>query len=545
MATEMPLGRAAPSLRVVRQGELAPAVARARAERSVRRVLVMLTASVAALTILGMVMVLSSSSVEAFTEKGSSFWFFQRQLLYAVTGAIAATVTARVAYRVWQRVWIPLMLLSIALLVLVLNPSVGTSVAGSARWIDVGAFTIQPSELAKFAMVAATATILTRHARHLEDSMRWMVSIVPLLALLAGLIMLQPDLGTTMILVGTVFVMLFVAGVRLRVLAISTFLGVAAGALLIWGETYRRVRFLSFLNPWADPKNGGYQLIQSLIALGSGHLVGVGLGASRQKWQYVPNAHTDFIFSILGEELGLIGELAVLALFAVVIYCGIRIAMRAPDTFGRLLAGGITGWIGVQAILNLGAVTGVLPITGVPLPFISFGGSALVVLLAAVGVLISVGRAGLAHAGRSASATTRTTAVRREPVGSRPGSASSGRASTTTRGASREPVSAPVAARKPTRTTREPDGANGARGSAKKPASGGRRRRSRTTTVAGAARTGRRATGEPTTKTAHRARSSGAGRTPSDRRGGAPIAAPPVREPSSRARRPGPIDIDL
>ena len=373
--------------------------------------------------------------------------------------------------------------------------------------------------------------------------MRWMVSIVPLLALLAGLIMLQPDLGTTMILVGTVFVMLFVAGVRLRVLAISTFLGVAAGALLIWGETYRRVRFLSFLNPWADPKNGGYQLIQSLIALGSGHLVGVGLGASRQKWQYVPNAHTDFIFSILGEELGLIGELAVLALFAVVIYCGIRIAMRAPDTFGRLLAGGITGWIGVQAILNLGAVTGVLPITGVPLPFISFGGSALVVLLAAVGVLISVGRAGLAHAGRSASATTRTTAVRREPVGSRRGSASTGRASTTTRGASREPVSAPAAARKPTRPTREPDGANGARGSAK--ASVGRPAE----TVAhhhrpGAARTGRRATGEPTTKTAHRARSSGAGRTPSDRREGR--ARRPARPRTVQQAAPAdPIDIDL
>jgi cell division protein FtsW len=542
----MPLGRTRPALRVVRRGELAPAVARARAERSVRRVLVMLTASVSALTILGMVMVLSSSSVEAFTEKGSSFWFFQRQLLYAITGAIAATVTARVAYRVWQRAWIPLMLLSIALLVLVLNPSVGTSVAGSARWIDVGAFTIQPSELAKFAMVAATATILTRHARHLEDSMRWMVSIVPLLALLAGLIMLQPDLGTTMILVGTVFVMLFVAGVRLRVLAVSTFVGVAAGALLIWGETYRRVRFLSFLNPWADPKNGGYQLIQSLIALGSGHLVGVGLGASRQKWQYVPNAHTDFIFSILGEELGLIGELVVLALFAVVIYAGIRIAMRAPDTFGRLLAGGITGWIGVQAILNLGAVTGVLPITGVPLPFISFGGSALVVLLAAVGVLISVGRAGLTHAGRSASTSDRTT-TRSRQTGARRGSASIGGASATREAASREPATGrAVPDRRRTDAAPEPDRANRTQASGKRTASGDRRRRSRTT-IAGAARTGRRATGEPTTKTAHGARAGGGGRAsvPSARRREASLGSPPVRGPASRPRQATPIDIDL
>ena len=169
------------------------------------------------------------------------------------------------------------------------------------------------------------------------------------------------------------------------------------GMALILGERYRRVRFFSFLHPLADPRNTGYQLYQSLIALGSGHVLGVGLGASRQKWMYMPNAHTDFIFAILGEELGLIGEIVVLALFGAFVYAGIRIAVRAPDAYGRMLAAGITGWLGLQALVNLGAVTGVLPITGVPLPFISFGGSSLVVSLAASGVLLSIGRAGLAQ----------------------------------------------------------------------------------------------------------------------------------------------------
>ncbi len=187
--------------------------------------------------------------------------------------------------------------------------------------------------------------------------------------------------------------MLFIAGVRMRYLAVTGVVSLAGLAYLILGTAYRRARFLSFVDPWKDPRYTGYQLIQGLIALGSGGWFGVGLGASRQKWAYLPNAHTDFIFAVLGEELGLFGELVVLALFGLVVYAGIRIAVRAPDTFGRLLAAGITAWIGLQAIVNLGAVTGLLPITGVPLPFLSFGGSALIVSLGAVGVLASIARA--------------------------------------------------------------------------------------------------------------------------------------------------------
>jgi cell division protein FtsW len=204
--------------------------------------------------------------------------------------------------------------------------------------------------------------------------------------------MLQPDLGTTLIVAGTLLMLMFVSGLEARYLLGICFSGALLGLALIMAEGYRRARFFAFLHPLADRTNEGYQLFQSLVALGSGGWLGVGLGQSRQKWMYVPNAHTDFIFSILGEELGLIGEIVVLALFGALIYTGIRIAMQAPDGFGRLLAGGIVSWLGLQTLVNLGAVTGLLPITGVPLPLVSFGGSSLVVTLAAIGILVNIGR---------------------------------------------------------------------------------------------------------------------------------------------------------
>jgi cell division protein FtsW len=370
-----------------------------------RRTLTTLSISVAILTMAGLVMVLSASSVSAFAEYGSSFLFFKRQLLYAVIGGAALLGAARLPYRLWHRAWVPLCGVTFLLLLLVLHPSVGTTVGGAARWIQVGPVSLQPSELAKFAVVAACASIMARNLRSLEsDPVRWIVPLTLIVGGVSLLILLQPDLGTMMVIALASFVLLFVAGVRLRLLVTTAVLSGGVGLALIMGEGYRRARFLSFLHPWSDPRNAGYQIVQSLIALGSGHVVGVGLGASRQKWRYVPNAHTDFIFSILGEELGLIGELLVLALFAALVYAGIRIALKAPDAFGRLLAGGITAWLGLQALVNLGAVTGLLPITGVPLPFVSFGGSSLIVSLGAVGVLLSIGRAALA-AGASGSGT--------------------------------------------------------------------------------------------------------------------------------------------
>jgi cell division protein FtsW len=350
------------------------------------------------LTAIGLVMVLSASSVTAYEESGSSFLFFNRQVIYALVGVIGLVVVARMPHTVWKGLSLPLLLVTVVLLLLALTA--GRAAYGASRWLYIGSISLQPAELAKLALLTFTATVLSAKWRRLDELRHVVVPILPVTAVVAGIVILQRDLGTTVILCGSVFLLLFVAGVRMKWLAVGGLGGLLMSIALIFGEGYRKSRFLSYTNPGADPSGAGYQLIQGYIALGSGGWFGVGLGASRQKWGSVPNAHTDFIFAILGEELGLVGEFVVLALFGLLIYAGIRIAVRAPDTFGRLLAAGITGWFGLQAIVNLGAVTGLMPITGVPLPFVSFGGSALVVTLVSVGVLASIARAGGGGSGR-------------------------------------------------------------------------------------------------------------------------------------------------
>jgi cell division protein FtsW len=377
-------------LRLVRSGDQFRK--HARAAESSRRTVTMLLGSTTLLTATGLVMVLSASSISAFAQYGDGFFFFQRQAVCAVAGLGALIVTSRMRYRAWRRLSLPLLVITLGALALVLHPASGVQAYGASRWISLGPFTIQPSELAKLALVIFAATTLSRSLGHPPDLRRLLLPLVPVVVLVCGMVMLQPDLGTTVILAGSTFLLLFAAGVQLRYLTISGLVAAIAGAALIMSAHYRRVRFLSFLHPWADVKGAGWQLAQSLIALGSGGWTGVGLGASRQKWMYVPNAHTDFIFSILGEELGLIGELVVLTTFAVLLYAGIRVAVRASDPFGRLLAAGIVSWFGLQVVVNLGAVTGLLPITGVPLPFLSYGGSSLVVSLAAVGILVNIAR---------------------------------------------------------------------------------------------------------------------------------------------------------
>jgi cell division protein FtsW len=382
-------------LRLVRPTDRTPAqVAASRA-----RVILILIGAAAALTMIGLIMVLSASSVSSYARYGSSFLFFKRQAMYAVVGGLLMLLTSRMRYAVWQRLAVPLLLISVALLGLVLHPAAGTVAGGSARWIAFGPVTVQPSEIAKLAVIAFAATILTRKAALLSRPLHLIVPVIPVAGLVCALIMLQPDMGTTLIVAGSVLVLVFVAGARLQHLALGAAAGGGLGLALIMAAGYRKARLLSFLHPQADPTNRGYQLLQSLIALGSGGWFGVGLGQSRQKWMYVPNAHTDFIFAILGEELGLIGELAVLTLFGLLLYSGIRIALHAPDRFGRLLASGIVGWLGLQTLVNLGAVTGLLPVTGVPLPFVSFGGSSLVVTLAAMGILVNIGRSSLGRGG--------------------------------------------------------------------------------------------------------------------------------------------------
>ncbi len=401
-STRSPERRA--KLRVVRPPVRRPKKSAAAVARTS---VILLLVPAALLTTIGVVEVFSASSVYAFTHYDNSFWFLERQAMYAGIGVGALLLTARIHYAAWRRLSGPFLLISVVLLLVALNPSSGISAYGASRWIVLGPLTLQPSEFAKLGLIAFAAAVLAQKEGKLDDWLHLALPLGPIVVLVAGIVMLQRDLGTTIILVGSVLMMLFVAGARLRHLAVTAIVGLGGLAYLIFGTAYRRARFLSFWDPWKDPLTNGYQLIQGLIALGSGGWFGVGLGASRQKWAYLPNAHTDFIFAVLGEELGLIGELVVLVLFGLMIYAGIRIAVRAPDMFGRLLAAGITSWIGLQAIVNLGAVTGLLPITGVPLPFVSFGGSALIVTLAAMGVLASIARAG-ATSRKGAAARSRT-----------------------------------------------------------------------------------------------------------------------------------------
>ena len=384
-------------LRVVRDGERS----RGRGPRAVEsmapaarrdRTVTVLLLSTAALTLLGLVMVLSASSVSSYARYGSSFLFFTRQVAYAAVGSVGLWVVARIPYRTWERLCVPLLGITLILLILVLHPAAGTVAGGSARWLQVGPVTIQPSELAKLAVVAFGAALLARRWRRLHDLRALLLPLGPVVGLVAGLILLQPDMGTALIVVAALLGLLFAAGARVKHLFVGTLGMGTLGFGLMYVEGYRWARFTSFLDPWADPQGSGYQTIQSIIALVGGGPFGVGLGASRQKWLYVPNAHTDFIYAILGEELGLVGAVGVLVLFGFLVWAGVRIAMRAPDAFGRLLAAGIVGWLGVQTLVNLGAVTGLLPITGVPLPLVSFGGSSLVVTLVAIGILVSIGR---------------------------------------------------------------------------------------------------------------------------------------------------------
>jgi cell division protein FtsW len=374
-----------------------------RSRAATRRTVVLLLGSTGFLVAVGLIMVLSASSVSSFAQSGDSFRYLQRQALYAVVGVAALLLTSRMRYEVWRKLSIPFLVVTIGMLGLVLSPSAGVEAYGASRWFELGPLTLQPSEIAKLAMVVFAAVVLTRKWGKLDDVGHLVVPLLPVLLLVCGMVMIQPDLGTTVIIAGTVLLMLFAAGVRLRYLFASAIVGSTVALGLIMSADYRRVRFLSFLHPWQDAKNSGYQLVQSLIALGSGGLTGVGLGASRQKWQYVPNAHTDFIFSILGEELGLIGEIVVLVAFGALILAGIRIAAQAKDVFGRLLAAGIVSWLGLQTLVNLGAVTGLLPITGVPLPLVSYGGSSLVVSLAGVGVLVNIANAPAREAAAGAS----------------------------------------------------------------------------------------------------------------------------------------------
>jgi cell division protein FtsW len=366
---------------------------------------------VAVFNLLGLVMVLSASSVVALDKHGSSWYFVSRQLTWSIAGTGVLVLVARIDYRRWRRIADPLLWVSIVMLVMVLIPGLGVQANGAQRWLGVGSLTIQPAEVVKLTLLIWIADLLARRAKWMGNSRATLRPVLVVLFVVAALVMLQPNLGTTIIIAGIALSLCFVAGVPLAPIFWWGGAATAVATVLALIAPYRRTRVFGFLDPWADPLDQGYQSIQSLVGLASGGFAGTGLGASRAKWGFLPYAHTDFIFTIIGEELGLVGALVVVALFVLLGVLGIRIALHAPDRFGLLLAVGVTVWFLLQAFVNIGAVIGLLPVTGVPLPFVSFGGSSLVFSMAGAGLLLAVARRAVSPAGRGDTLGTRSSAA--------------------------------------------------------------------------------------------------------------------------------------
>jgi cell division protein FtsW len=354
----------------------------------------LLLVDVVLLCLIGLVMVGSASSVISIATYGSPWAILLREAMWMAIGAVVLWLAVRLDYRKLRRFSPLLLLVTFGLLLVVLVPGLGVNAMGSSRWVGFGQFRLQPSELMKLALTVFAADFITRR---LDEDAADRRIIGPLL-IVAGfacvLILAQPDMGTAMVLGFIALALLFVSGVRLG--PVMKVMAALAGLALIVAvaSPYRRARLLSFMDPSAHSSGSGYQVMQSLIGLGSGHLVGSGLGGGQAQWGYLPNAHTDFIFSVIGEELGIAGAVLVLLLLGGFMWLGIRAAVQSPDRFGALLSLGLVAWVGAETLINVGAVVGLLPVTGIPLPFISFGGSSLVITMAAAGVLINVARQG-------------------------------------------------------------------------------------------------------------------------------------------------------
>lgn len=351
---------------------------------------------------LGLIMVLSASSPTSLAETGDdSYSYFRKQAIFAVVGIIAMLFISKIDYRFWKKFYKIAYWVSIILLLMVLIPGIGVSSGGASRWIKILGIQFQPSELAKIGLIIFYASYLTDHKDELKGFYTGFIKpflyLVPVILIL---ILIQDHLSATIIIVAVVGIMMLMAGSRLKYfLTAGTAAGVAgaAGLYLMAKFTskgaFRLARITSFLNPWADKQGDGWQVIQSLYAIGSGGLFGVGLGQSKQKYLYISEPHTDFIFAVLAEELGFVGCAVVIALFCVFIWRGVLTAMKAPDMFGSLVAIGITSLIGLQAIINIAVVTSSMPVTGMPLPFFSYGVTSLLILLCSVGVLLNISRA--------------------------------------------------------------------------------------------------------------------------------------------------------
>ena len=350
---------------------------------------------------LGLIMVLSASSPSALSKTGKSYVYLQTQAVSAVLGIAAMLLISKINYRTWEKFsGLFIYIVSMGLLLAVKIPALGYDANGAYRWIDIGFTTFQPSELVKIAMILFFARYLTEHKKKIHKFKEgFLFPILWIMPIVLILVLVQSHLSATLVIIMIISILMLMAGTRLRYFMT---IGVGAAGLgglalyiaaTVFGKgAYRLERITAFLDPWSDPTDSGFQVIQSLYAIGSGGLFGVGLGNSTQKYLYIPEPQNDFIFSIIAEELGFIGCVAIIALFGIFIWRGILIAMKAPDSYGSLVAIGITSLIGLQAIINIAVVTSSIPNTGMPLPFFSYGGTALLILLCSVGILLNISR---------------------------------------------------------------------------------------------------------------------------------------------------------
>jgi cell division protein FtsW len=343
-----------------------------------------------ALLSLGIVMVYSASAIVAADRFHDPYFFLKRQLVWACLGGVALWGAMRIDYRRLEALVVPVLLAALVLLVLVLIPPFGQAINGTRRWLRLGPVSLQPAELAKLALVVYLAAFLSRRAEMVGDFWRGFVPPLAVAGCVAGLVVIQPDLGNCVAILSVTFAMLFLGGSRVRHLLIVAMAALPLVTVAVWMAPYRVRRVFAFVDPWSDPRGSGFQIIQSWLALGGGGPLGRGIGASQQKLFYLPEAHTDFIFAIIGEELGFVGAVAIVLLLAVLVWRGVRVGLRAPDLFGAYLALGITVLLAIQTLINLGAVTGLLPTKGLPLPFISFGGSSLLVTMLSTGILLNI-----------------------------------------------------------------------------------------------------------------------------------------------------------
>lgn len=349
-----------------------------------------LAAVVAVLVLFGLVMVMSASSLISLDETGSAWTYAVRQAVWAVIGLGGLLVALYTDRRLWRR-WCRVALVGTVVALLAVL-AVGKTVNGAQRWLEAGPISVQPSEVAKLVLIVFVADLLARRCREMDDTRRTLWPVVGALIGVVFLILRQPNLGTSLVIVAIVVMMLLVAGARMGPLATVGGLAVVAAGLLVWFEPYRRRRLFAMFDPWSNKSDSGYQAIQAGVGLSDGGLTGLGLGQSKAKYGYLPFAHNDFIFAIVGEELGLLGAMAVVLLFVLLTFLGVRAAIHADDRFSALVAAGVTTWLVAQAFLNISVVLGLVPNTGVPLPFVSYGGSSLLVTMVGVGMLLNIAR---------------------------------------------------------------------------------------------------------------------------------------------------------